>query len=76
MRNTDTKPNIIAWYREEMGFSLAVATMLYEVQSLDGWTALSQLNDNQVDRICQAIRRDLKESIAELAVTRLKLATF
>ncbi len=76
MRPEDTKPNIIAWYRQEMGFSNAVATMLYEAQSLDGWTPLSQLEDKQVDQICQAIQRDLKESIAELAVTRLKLATF
>ena len=35
-----------------------------------------QLEDDQVDRICQAIRHDSKESIAKLAVTRLKLATF
>ena len=76
MRDTDTKPNIIAWYRQEMGFSNTVATKLYEEQCLDGWTPLSQLDDDQVDRICQAIQRDSKESIAEVAVTRLKLATF
>ena len=76
MRNQDTKTNIIDWYRQEMGFSHTVVTMLYKAQSLDGWTPLLQLDDDQVDRICQAIRRDSKESIAELAVTRLKLATF
>ena len=59
-----------------MGFSNTVATKLYEEQCLDGWTPLSQLDDDQIDRICSAIRRDSKESIAEVAVTRLKLATF
>ena len=52
-----------------MGFSLTVATMLFEAQSLDGWTPLLQLDDDQVNQICQAIQRDSKESIAESAVT-------
>ena len=55
MRPEDTRPNIIAWYRQEMGFNNAVVTMLYEAQSLDGWTPLLQLDNEQVDRICQAI---------------------
>jgi hypothetical protein len=75
-RDQDTKTNIILWFQRELGFSLAVATELFEKHLLRGWKTISELDDDQINRICQSIWRDSKESITELAVTQLKLATF
>ena len=77
MRDQDTKQNFVAWYRDVFGFSLSVATALYEVQQLRDAKAFSELDDDLMDNIFGALRKDkTHDGIAELAVSRLKLLTF
>ena len=77
MRDQDTKPNFIAWYRDVFGFSLSVATALYETQQLRDAKAFGELDDNLINNIFSALRKDKnQDGIAELAVSRLKLLAF
>jgi len=77
MRDQDTKANFISWYRDVFGFSLSVATALYESQQLRDAKAFGELDDDLIDNIFSALRKDkTHEGIAELAVSRLKLLAF
>ena len=67
---------MIRWMERTLGFSREVATVLYQGQLLRSWKDFSDVRDNDVDRMIAAIRRDQKESIAEIAVQRLKLAIY
>ncbi len=67
-RPGDTEQNMISWMEHTLGFSRVVATELYRGQLLKTWKDFSNVRDNDVDRIFAAIRRNLKESIAEIAV--------
>ncbi len=72
-RQGDTEANMISWMENTLGFSRVVATELYKGQLLKTWKDFADVRDDDVDRLIGAIRRDLKESIAEIAVQRLKL---
>jgi hypothetical protein len=75
--NTDTRANLIAWFTMEFGFSIATATALHDVQVLKDAQALSKLDDNDaVANICKAVGKDVGQSVAKLAATKLKLACF
>jgi hypothetical protein len=75
-RTDNSQANMIAWMEGQLGFSQVVATELYQKQLLKTWKPFSELKDDEIDRIIQAIQRDLKESIAKISVTRLKMAVY
>ena len=67
-RQGDTEVNMISWMESTLGFSRAVATELYNGQLLKTWKDFGDVHDNDINRMITAIRQDLKESIAEIAV--------
>ncbi len=75
--NTDTRENVITWFTREFGFSRNAATALHDVQALKDAQALSELDDDDaVANVCKAVGKDVGQSVAELAATKLKLACF
>jgi hypothetical protein len=50
-----------------------VATKLYRGQLLKTWKEFTDVQDDDINRVISAICRDLKESIAKIAISRLKL---
>ncbi len=75
--NTDTRLNLIAWFTMEFGFSINAATALHNVQALKDAQALSKLDDDDaVANVCKAAGKDVGQSVAKLAATKLKLACF
>ncbi len=67
-RQGDTEANMISWMEGTLGFSRHVAVNLYQIQLLRTWKEFSDMRDDDIDRVIRAIRRDLKESIAKIAV--------
>jgi hypothetical protein len=76
VRNSDTRPNFITWYRDVFGFSDGIATALYYDQLFQDTSTIAEFGDSEIDSVCRTLRRDSGLPIAELAVTRLKLLTF
>ncbi len=75
--NSDTRENIITWFTNEFGFTRNVATALHDVQALKDALTLSELDDDDaVANVCKAVGKDVGQSIAEIAATKLKLACF
>ncbi len=75
--NSDTRENLITWFTSEFGFSRNAATTLYNVQVLKHALALSELDDDDaVANVCKAVGKDVGQSVAKLAATKLKLACF
>ncbi len=75
--NTDTRENVITWFTREFGFSRNAATALHDVQALKDAQALSELDDDDaVANVCKAIGKDIGQTIAMIAATKLKLACF
>ncbi len=75
--NTDTRENVITWFTSEFGFSRNAATALHNVQALKDAQALSELDDNDaVANGCKVVGKDVGQSVAEIAATKLKLACF
>ncbi len=75
--NTDTRENVITWFTREFGFSRNAATTLHDVQALKDAQALSELDDDDaVANVCKAVGKDVGQSVAEIAATKLKLACF
>jgi hypothetical protein len=75
--NTDTRESVITWFTREFGFSRNAATALHDVQALKDAQALSKLDDNDaVANVCKAVGKDVSQSIAKIAATKLKLACF
>ena len=75
--NTDTRENIITWFTREFGFSCNAATALHDVQALKDAQALSELDDDDaVANVCKAVGKDVGQSVAKIAATKLKLACF
>ncbi len=75
--NTDTRANLIAWFTMEFGFSINAATALHDVQALKDAQNLSKLDDDDaVANACKAVGKDVRQSVAKLATTKLKLACF
>ena len=57
-RNSNTRDNFLLWYIQEFGFTLNVATTLYEVQMLKDAKTLSELDDDTISNICKAVSKD------------------
>jgi hypothetical protein len=75
--NTDTRENVITWFTREFGFSRNAATALHNVQALKDAQALSKLDDDDaVANVCKAVGKDVGQSVAKIAATKLKLACF
>ncbi len=75
--NMDTRENVITWFTREFGFSRNAASALHDVQALKDAQALSKLDDNDaVANVCKAVGKDVGQSVAKLAATKLKLACF
>ncbi len=73
----DTQENVITWFTREFGFSRNDATALHDVQVLKDTQALSKLDDNDaVANVCKAVGKDVGQSVAKIAATKLKLACF
>jgi hypothetical protein len=75
--NTDTLENVITWFTREFGFSLNAATALHNVQAFKDAQALSELDDDDaIANVCKAVGKDVSQSVAKIAATKLKLAFF
>jgi hypothetical protein len=75
--NTDTRENIITWFTRKFGFSRNAVTALHDVQVLKDAQALSKLDDDDaVANVCQGVGKDVGQSVAKVAATKLKLACF
>jgi hypothetical protein len=75
--NTDTRENVITWFTREFGFSCNAATALHDVQALKDAQALSELDDDDaVANVCKAVGKDVSQSVAKIAATKLRLACF
>jgi hypothetical protein len=72
--NSDTQKNFLAWFTKEFGFTCNAATNLYNVQMVKDAQALSKLDDDTVANDCKAIGKDVGQSVAKIAATKLKLA--
>ena len=75
-RNSDTRPNFMAWYRDVFGFSDCVAATLYDNQLFKDASTIAEFGDSKIDSVCRTLRRDSGLPIAKLVVTQLKLMTF
>jgi hypothetical protein len=75
--NTDTRENVITWFTREFGFSRNAATALHDVQALKDAQALSELDDDDaIANVCKAVSKDIGQSVAKIAATKLKFACF
>jgi hypothetical protein len=74
--NSDTRENFLAWFTKEFGFTRNAATNLYDVQMIKDTQDLSELDDGGVANVCKAVGKDVGQSVAEIAATKLKLACF
>jgi hypothetical protein len=75
-RDKDTHKNVVAWYREEFGFTANAPTAIYDMQMLKTCLTLSELDNNAIANICKAVSKDTGQSGAKVAATRLKLVCF
>ncbi len=62
------------WYNQKFGFNANAATTLYNVQMLQDGKTLSELDNDASANMCKAISKDTGQSVAKIAVTKLKLA--
>ncbi len=75
--NYDTQENIITWFTTEFGFTHDAAIALHDVQALKDAQALSKLDNNDaVANVCKAVGKEVGQSVAKIATTKLKLACF
>jgi hypothetical protein len=75
--NTNTRENVITWFTREFGFSRNAATTLHDVQALKDAQALSKLDDDDVvENVCKVVGKDVSQSVAKIAATKLRLACF
>ncbi len=74
--NLDTRENVITWFTREFGFSHNAATPLHDVQVLKDAQALSKLDNDGIANVCKLVSKDVGQSIAKIASTKLKLACF
>jgi hypothetical protein len=75
-RDKDTRKNFLAWYTQEFGFNTNAATTLHNVQLLKDAKTLSELDNDAIANICKVVSKDTSQSVAVIAVTKLKLACF
>jgi hypothetical protein len=76
VRNSNTRNNFLLWYIQEFGFNLNAATALYNLQMLKEAKTLSELDDDAVANICKAVSKDTGQSVAKIAVPKLKRTCF
>jgi hypothetical protein len=74
--NSDTRENVIIWFTREFSFTRNAVTALHNVQALKDAQALSKLDNDAVANVCKAVGKDVGQSIAKIATTKLKLACF
>jgi hypothetical protein len=75
--NSDTRENLITWFTNEFGFTCNAAIALHDVQALKEAQALSELDDDDaVANVCKAVGKDVGQSVAKIAATKLTLACF
>jgi hypothetical protein len=72
--NSDTQENFLLWFIQEFGFSTNAATALQDVQMLKDAQTLSELDNDAVANVCKAVSKDISQSVAKIAATKLKLA--
>jgi hypothetical protein len=72
--NSDNRENFLAWFTKEFGFTCNAATNLYDVQMIA--QALSELDDDGIANACKLVSKDVSQSVAKIAATKLKLACF
>ncbi len=75
-RDKDTRENFVTWYKEVFSFTANAVTILYDVQMLKDCVTLSELDNKFIANTCKAVSKDTGQSVAELAMTRLKLLCF
>jgi hypothetical protein len=75
-RDKNTRENFLLWYIQEFGFNTNAVTMLHDVQMLKDAKTLSELDNDAIANICKAVSKDTSQSVAEIAMTKLKLACF
>jgi hypothetical protein len=75
-RDKDNCKNVVAWYKEVFGFAANAMTALYNVQILKNCATLSELDDKAIANICKVVSKDTVQSVAKLAITRLKFLCF
>ena len=75
-RDPDTQDNFLLWYIQKFGFNLNAATALYDVQMLKDAKTLSELDNDAIANICKVVSKDTSQSVAKIAMTKLKLACF
>jgi hypothetical protein len=75
-RDKDTRENFLLWYNQEFSFTANTATALHDVQMIKDAKTLSELDNDAVANICKAIFKDTGQSLAKIAVTKLKLVCF
>jgi hypothetical protein len=74
--NSDTQENFLAWFTKEFGFTCNAATNLYDVQIIKDAQALSELDDDGVANVCKLVGKDVGQSVAKIAATKIKLMCF
>jgi hypothetical protein len=74
--NLDTWENFLAWFTKEFGFTHNAATNLYDVQMIKDAQALSKLDYDGVANVCKSVGKDIGQSVAKIAATKLKLTCF
>jgi hypothetical protein len=75
-RNSNTRDNFLLWFIQEFGFISNAATALYNVQMLKDAKTVSELDNDAVANICKAVSKDTGQSVAKIAVIKLKLTCF
>jgi hypothetical protein len=74
--NSDTRENFLLWFTREFSISRTAATALYDVQMLKDAQTLSKLDDDAIANICKAVGKDVGQSVAKIAATKLNLTCF
>ncbi len=74
--NSDTQENFLAWFTKEFGFTCNAVTNLYDVQMIKDAQALSELDDDGITNVCKSVGKDVGQSVAKIAATKLKIPCF
>jgi hypothetical protein len=74
--NSDTRENFLAWFTKEFGITCNAVTNLYDVQMIKDAQALSELDNDGIANVCKLVGKDVGQSVAKIAETKLNLACF
>jgi hypothetical protein len=70
VRNSNTRDNFFLWFSQEFGFNLNAATALYNVQMLKDAKTLSELDDDAIANIHEAVSKDTGQSVTKISMTK------